>query len=68
MMPQFNICRMFRYTIGDHSNMKHNITKSMVGTLPLAPHHDYLQHVYHVYLTQTGSKPGCYVRIMTFIG
>ena len=46
MMPQFNICRMSRYTIGDHSNPKHNITKSMVGPLPLAPHHDYLQHMY----------------------
>ena len=49
MMPQFNICRMSRYTIGDHSNLKYNITKSMVGPFPLAPHHDYLQHMYHVY-------------------
>ena len=41
MMPELNICRMSRYTIGDHSNLNHNITKSMVGLLPLAPHHDY---------------------------
>ena len=63
-MPQFNICRMSRYTIGDHSNPKHNITKSMVGPFPLAPHHYYLQHMYHVYLTQTGSKPGYYTQTM----
>ena len=41
MMPKLNICRMSRYTIGDHSNPNHNITKSMVGLFPLAPHHDY---------------------------
>ena len=51
---------MSRYTIGDHSNPKHNTTKSMVGLFPLAPHHDYLQYMYHVYLMQTTSKPGCY--------
>ena len=61
MMSQFNICRMSRYTIGDHSNPKHNITKSMVGPLPLAPHHDYLQYMYHVYLMQAGLKPGYYI-------
>ena len=49
MMPQFNICRMSQYTIGDHSNPNDNITKLMVGPFPLAPHHDYLQHMYHVY-------------------
>ena len=49
MMSQFNICRMYRYTISDHSNLNHNIIKSMVGPFPLAPHHDYLQHMYHVY-------------------
>ena len=26
-------------------NQKHNITKSMVGPWPLAPHQDYLQHM-----------------------
>ena len=46
MMSQFNICRMSRYTIGDHSNLNHNITKSMVGIFPLAPHHDY----YNIYI------------------
>ena len=46
MMPQFNMCRMSQYTIGDNSNSKHNITKSMVGPWPLAPHHDYLQCIY----------------------
>ena len=61
MMSQFNICHMSLYTIGDHSNLKHNITKLMVGPLPLAPHHDYLQYMYHVYLTQTRSKPRCYI-------
>ena len=60
MMPQFNICRMSRYTIGDPSNPKHNITKSMVEPWPLAPHQDYLQYMYHVYLMQAGSKPRCY--------
>ena len=60
MMSQFNIYRMSQYVIGDHSNPKHNITKSMVGPLPLAPHHDYLQYKYHVYLMQAGSKPRSY--------
>ena len=60
MMPQFNMCRISRYTIGNNSNLKHNTTKSMVGPLPLAPHHDYLQYLYHVYLMQTRSKQGCY--------
>ena len=60
MMPQFNTCRMSRYTIGDNFYLKHIITKSMVGPLPLALHHDYLQYMYHAYLMQTGSKPGCY--------
>ena len=46
MMPQLNICHMSRYTIGDNSNPKHNITKSMVAPWPLAPHHDYLQYIY----------------------
>ena len=61
MMSQFNICCMSRYTIDDHSNMKHNITKSMVGPFPLAPHHDYLQYMYHVYLMQEGLKLGYYI-------
>ena len=61
MMSQFNICRMSQYTIDDHSNLKHNTTKLMVGLFPLAPHHDYLQYMYHVYLMQTGSKSGCYI-------
>ena len=60
MMSQFNICRMSRYTIGDHSHLNHNITKSMVGIFPVSPHHDYLQYMYHVYLMKTGLKPGCY--------
>ena len=30
----------------------------MVGPLPLAPHHDYLQYMYNVYLMQTGSNWG----------
>ena len=60
MTPQFNICCMSRYTISDHFNPKHNITKSMVRPWPLAPHQDYLQYMYHVYLMQAGSKPGCY--------
>ena len=58
MMPQFNTCRMSRYTIGDNSNPKHNITKLMVGPLPLSPHHDYLQYMYHVYLMHWGQKQG----------
>ena len=52
---------MSQYSIGDNSNPKHNITKSMVGPLPLAPHHDYLQYMYHVYLMQTGSKLRFYI-------
>ena len=32
----------------------------MVGPLPLAPHHDYLQYAYHIYIMQAGSKSGCY--------
>ena len=64
MMAQFNICRMSRYTIGDHSNLKHNITKSMVGPWPLASYHDYLQYIYiYIYIScifnASGSKPGC---------
>ena len=60
MMPQFNTCRMSRYTIGENSNPKHNITKSMVGPWPLAPHHDYLQciYIYHVYLMHRGQNWG----------
>ena len=58
MMPQFNTCRMSRYTIGDNSNLKHNITKSMVGPLPLAPYHDYLQYMYHAYLMHRGQNQG----------
>ena len=62
MTPQFNTCRMSRYTIGDNSNPKHNITKSMVGSWPLAPHHDYLQciyiYIYHVYLMHRGQNRG----------
>ena len=38
---------MSRYTIGDNFYLKYDITKSMVGPLPLAPHHDYLQYMYH---------------------
>ena len=30
-------------------NQKHNITKSMVGPWPLAPHQDHLQYMYHIY-------------------
>ena len=60
MMPQFNTCCMSRYTIGDNSNPKHNITKSMVGPLPLALHHDYLQHMYHIYLMYRGQNWRCY--------
>ena len=64
MMPQFNTCCMSRYTIGDNSNSKHNITKPMVGPWPLAPHHDYLQciyiyiYIYHVYLMHRGQNRG----------
>ena len=61
MMPQLNICHMSQYAIGDNFNPKHRVTKSMVGPLPLAPHHDYLQYMYHVYVMQMGSKPGCYI-------
>ena len=49
---------MSRYTIGENSNSKHNITKSMVGPFPLAPHHDYLQYMYHVYLMHRGQNQG----------
>ena len=59
---------MSRYTIDDNSNPKHSVTKSMVGPLPLAPHHDYLQYMYHVYVMQTGSKPGCYTNIKVKVG
>ena len=47
MIPQRNICHMSGYTIGDNSNPKHSITKSMAGPFPLALHHDYLQYMYH---------------------
>ena len=30
----------------------------MVGPLPLAPHHDYLQYMYHIYLMQMGQNHG----------
>ena len=33
----------------------------MVGPWPLAPHHDYLQYIYRVYLMQMRSKPSCYI-------
>ena len=57
-MSQFNICHISQYTISDHSNPKNNITKSMVGPLPLAPHHDYLQHMLACIFNASGSKPG----------
>ena len=38
---------MSRYTIGDNFYPKYDITKSMVGPLPLALNHDYLQYMYH---------------------
>ena len=63
MMPQLNICCISRYTIGDNSNPKHSVTKSMVGHFPLALHHDYLQYMYHVYVMQTGSKLWCYIAL-----
>ena len=51
MMPQFNMCRISRYTISNNSNPKHNTTKSMVGLFPLDPHHDYYNiYLYHVFL------------------
>ena len=56
MMPQLNICHMSLYTIGDNSNLKHSITKLIVGPFPLAPHHDYLQYMYHVYLMHRGEN------------
>ena len=34
----------------------------MVGPWPLAPHQDYVQYVYHVFLMQAGLKPGYYNR------
>ena len=37
---------------------KHNTTKSMVGLLPLAPHHDSLQYIHHVHLMQRGQNRG----------
>ena len=61
MMPQLNICRMSRYTIGDHSNQTHSITKSIVGPWPLAPHQDYLQYM------QAGLKPGYYMYVCDMI-
>ena len=61
MMPQLNICRMSRYTIGEIQNMKHNITKSMVWTWPLASNHDYLQYMCDVYLIQLRLKPRYYI-------
>ena len=30
----------------------------MVGPFPLAPYHDYLQHMYHVYLMHQGQNRG----------
>ena len=57
---------MSQYTISDNFYLKHNITKFMVGPLPLAPHHDYLQYMDHVYLMQMGSKLGCYINLLYF--
>ena len=37
---------------------KHNMTKSMVGIFPLAPHHDPLQYMHHVHLMQWGQNRG----------
>ena len=45
---------MSRYTIGDNFYPKYDITKLMVGPLPLAPHHDYLQYMYHANGVKTG--------------
>ena len=62
MMPQFNMCRISQYTIDNDSNPKHSTTKSMVGPLPLALHHDYLQYIYvSCIFNASGSEPGCYI-------
>ena len=45
---------MSRYTIDDNFYPKYDITKSMVGPLPLALHHDYLQYMYHANGVKTG--------------
>ena len=37
---------------------EHNTTKSMVGLLPLASHHDSLQYIHHVHLMQRGQNRG----------
>ena len=39
-------------------NPKHNISKSMVGPWPLAPHHDYLQYIHHIHLMQRDQNRG----------
>ena len=48
------------YTMIDHwkgfRSPKHNTIKSMAGLLPLAPHHDSLQYIYHVCLMQRGQN------------
>ena len=36
----------------------------MVGPWPLAPHHDHLQYIHHIHLTQRGQKPGHYIPVM----
>ena len=37
---------------------KHNTAESMVGLLPLAPHHDLLQYIHHVPFNANGVKTG----------
>ena len=59
------------YTMTDHRQRfrspKHNTTKSMVGLLPLAPHHDSLQYIHHVHLMQRGQNRGVTVKISPLI-
>ena len=59
MMPQFNMyVACPNIPLVTIPSLKHSITKSMVGPLPLAPHHDYLQYMYHVYLMHRGQNQG----------
>ena len=39
----------------------------MVGHFPIAPHHDPLQYIHHIHLTQMESKPGCYTDFNPFM-
>ena len=57
-MQNYHVSNSMIYHRQRSQFLKHNTTKSMVGLLPLAPHHDSLQYIHHVHLMQRSQNWG----------